>query len=86
MKSMKIKSDIHAGMTYEECDAQRNYWKNMAKSGSCAAYYPPATYYPPSTYYPPATYYPPTTYPPAPTASGGYVNGVYYPDKSGTCG
>ena len=57
---MKIKSDVHAGTTYTECDAQRNYWKKMAQSGKCNAYYPP-TYYPP-TYYPPT--YPPTTYPP----------------------
>jgi hypothetical protein len=78
---MKIKSDLHAGMTYTECDAQRNYWKSMAKSGKCNAYYPPTTY-PPTTY--PPTTYPPTTYPPS--GSGGYVNGVYYPDYSGTCG
>ena len=84
---MKIQSDLHAGMTYTECDVQRNYWKSMAQSGKCNAYYPPTnyppTYYPP-TYYPPTTY-PPTTYPPTSTG-GGYVNGVYYSDMSGACG
>jgi hypothetical protein len=78
---MKIKSNVHAGMTYQECDAQRNYWKKMAQSGKCNAYYPPASY--PPTYYPP-TYYPPT-YPPT-SSGGGYVNGVYYADMSGSCG
>ena len=79
---MKIKSDLHAGMTYTECDAQRNYWKSMAQSGKCNAYSPPP-YYPP-TYYPPTTY-PPTYYPPT-SSGGGYVNGVYYSDMSGACG
>ena len=69
---MKIKSDLHAGMTYAECDAQRNYWKNMAKSGYCTGYNPQP--------------YPPAPYPPYPPSGGGYVNGVYYPDRSGTCG
>lgn len=78
---MKIKSDLHAGMTYTECDAQRNYWKSMAQSGKCTGYYPPYPY--PPTPYPP-TPYPPTPYPPS--GGGGYVNGVYYPDYSGACG
>ena len=83
---MKIKSDIHAGMTYTECDVQRNYWKSMAQSGKCTGYYPPYPY--PPTPYPP-TPYPPAPYPPAPyppSGSGGYVNGVYYSDMSGACG
>ena len=74
---MKIKSDLHAGMTYQECDAQRNYWKNMAKSGHCTGYNPQPPYPP----YPP---YPPN--PPYPPSGGGYVGGVYYPDRSGYCG
>jgi hypothetical protein len=72
---MKIKTDLHAGITYQECDAQRSYWKNMAKSGYCTGYYPPQPY-PPQPYPP---------YPPQPS-SGGYVGGVYYPDRSGYCG
>jgi hypothetical protein len=76
---MKIKSDIHAGMTYAECDSQRNYWKSMAQSGHCTGYNPPVPYpYPPYPPYPPSPTYP--------TTGGGYVGGVYYPDRSGTCG
>jgi hypothetical protein len=83
MKPMKIQSNVHAGMTYEECDAQRNYWKGMAQSGHCTGVnpYPPYPPYPPNPY--PPTPYPPTPYPPS---GGGYVNGVYYPDYSGYCG
>jgi crotonobetainyl-CoA:carnitine CoA-transferase CaiB-like acyl-CoA transferase len=72
MKSMKIKSDVHAGMTYAECDAQRNYWKSMAQSGHCTGYGPQPPYYPPYNPYPPS--------------GGDYVNGVWYPDMSGACG
>jgi len=71
---MKIKSDLHAGMTYQECDAQRSYWKNMAQSGHCTGYNPQPPYPP----------YPPN--PPYPPSGGGYVGGVYYPDRSGYCG
>jgi hypothetical protein len=47
---MNTKTDIRAGMTFEECDAQRNYWKNMSKSGTCYGY----PYYPkPPTPYTP---------------------------------
>jgi hypothetical protein len=67
---MKIKSDLHAGMTYAECDSQRTYWKNMAQSGHCTGYGPQ----------PPPPYYPPTP------SGGDYVNGVWYPDMSGACG
>ncbi len=80
---MKIKSDLHAGMTYEECDAQRNYWKGMAQSGHCTGVNPQP--YPP-TPYPPTPYPPYNPYPPAPPSGGGYVNGVYYHDYSGACG
>jgi hypothetical protein len=73
---MKIKSDVHAGITYAECDSQRAYWKNMAQSGTCTASYPPT--------YPSYPTYP--TSPTYPTTGGGYAGGVYYPDQSGTCG
>ncbi len=75
---MKVQSNICAGMTYEQCDAQRNYYKNLVKSGKCVVNPYPPNPYPP---YPP---YPPNPYPPSP--GGGYVNGVWYPDRSGTCG
>ena len=83
---MKVQSNICAGMTYEECDAQRNYYKNMAQSGKCQ--YNPYPYpypYPPNPY--PPNPYPP--YPPQPVPSpqgGGYVGGVWYSDRSGACG
>jgi hypothetical protein len=82
---MKIKSNLHAGMTFSECDAQRNYMKQAAQSGNCSAlyYYQYAQPYYPSQ----LPTYPPTYYPPSqPTAGGGYYAGVYYPDRSGACG
>lgn len=86
---MKIKTNVYAGMTYEECDAQRNWWKNQANM--MESYYNSTSTYPPAglwfpcqpTPYPPTTPTQPTT---PPTGSGGYVNGVWVPDMSGTCG
>jgi hypothetical protein len=72
---MKIQTSLRAGMTYDQCDAQRNYVKGLVASGKCVV-----GPYPPNPYPP----YPPQPVPPSP--SGGYVNGVWYPDKSGTCG
>jgi hypothetical protein len=80
---MKVQSNICAGVTFEQCDAQRNYYKGLVQSGKCVANpYPPYPY-PPNPYPP----YPP--YPPKPTpapSGGGYVGGVWYPDRSGSCG
>jgi hypothetical protein len=79
---MKVYTDLRAGMTYEECDAQRNYWKQAAQTGNCQAVL--------SDMNPPTTPPPTTTTPPPTTGttgfSCGYVNGVYYGDMSGTCG
>lgn len=75
---MKIRTALSAGMTFDKCDQIRNYWKYMAQSGSC--YTQPAP--PPSTGTPAP---PQPTQPSYPTTSGGYVSGVYYPDKSGIC-
>ncbi len=30
---MKIRTDLSAGMTFQECDQARNYWKDMAQRG-----------------------------------------------------
>ncbi|MBP1692212.1 MAG: hypothetical protein H6Q37_95 [Chloroflexi bacterium] len=85
---MKIKTNVCAGMTFEECDAQRNWWKQQANmmesyANSTATYPPSGLWFPCQTQpYPPA---PPPT-PPTPTTCGGYVNGVCVPDVSGTCG
>ncbi len=32
---MKIKSDLRAGMTFQECDSQRNWYKNNVRAGTC---------------------------------------------------
>ncbi len=78
---MKIKTDLRAGLTFEQCDAQRNYWKQAAQSGNCNAVLRDMA--PP----PPPTPVPPPTTPPSQGQSGcSWVNGIYYPDKSGVCG
>jgi hypothetical protein len=77
---MKIKCDVRAGATYSsyaECDQAQKYWKQQAQlmeqyAGNVKAG-PPAGLVLPST-------------PPGGNYGGGYVNGVYYPDKSGVCG
>ncbi len=76
---MKIKSNLRAGMTFAECDAQRNYMKQAAQSGNCSALYTPVQQ--PS--YPTQL---PSTPPSQPTAGGGYYGSLYYPDRSGACG
>jgi hypothetical protein len=73
---MKIRSALYAGMTFEQCDQIRNYWKQMAQSGACVPNPTPPSPTPPSPT-------PPSPYPPSP--GGGWVNGVWYPDKSGYC-
>jgi len=102
---LKIKSDIHSGQTFQQCDQVRNWWKEQAHlAGKWAKNpsqipaglyvpgvtnvvppaYPPVA--PPST--PPTAPATPPTTPPSgnPTTCGGYVNGIYYPDRSGSCG
>jgi hypothetical protein len=78
---MRIKTDLRAGLTFEQCDAQRNYWKQAAQTRNCSVVLrdmaPPPT---PSPIPPPVT-------PPSQGQSGcSWVNGVYYPDMSGDCG
>ena len=75
---MKIRTAISAGMTFEECDQVRNYWKYMAQSGPCNVQPTPPS---PSPSPVPPT--PPS--PPNPNTGGGYINGVWYADKSGIC-
>lgn len=33
---MKIQSNLHAGMTFQECDTQRNWYKNHVRNGTCS--------------------------------------------------
>jgi hypothetical protein len=75
---MKIKSNLHAGYnTYEECQADLNYWKTMAQAMDT---------YSKSGQWPAGLPYPVAPVPPTPvTPGGGWVNGVYYPDYSGYC-
>jgi len=78
---MKIRSDIHAGMTFAECDVQRDCWKQQAelmeKYANGSGSVPSGLVFPPYTC---------SGTTPPPPSGGGYVNGVYYPDKSGVCG
>ena len=69
---MKVKSDLRAGMTFEECDQQRNYWKEMYQTGNCSAVVQDQAPPPP----PPQTTPPPTGDPNA--ISCAWVNGVQY--------
>ena len=79
---MKIRTNLSAGMTFEECDAQRNWWKEQA--------YLMQTYAIGDSTTPPAGLWLPSSgsgsSPTYPTSGGGYVNGVYYADQSGVCG
>jgi hypothetical protein len=81
---MKIRSNLSAGMTFAECDQQRSWWKKQAEMmevyAKSSSKTPPAGLWFPTTGTPSNPTYP--TYP----TGGGYVNGVYYADKSGVCG
>ena len=74
---MRVRSNIRAGndaQAMKECQQQRDYWKSQALRMEEIAKAP--------SIQPPATTPPTTT-----TGSGcGWVNGVYYADKSGLCG
>jgi|PlaIllAssembly_1097288.scaffolds.fasta_scaffold631727_2 hypothetical protein len=80
---MKIRSDIHAGTTFAECDVQRDCWKKQAELMEKYANGSSST--PPSGLQFPPYICTSSSYQPYPSG-GGYVNGVYYPDKSGACG
>jgi hypothetical protein len=88
---MKTRTGIRAGANEPEtanssldaCKQQKAYWQNQAlymenKAATCHTSYPTYPTYPSYPSYP--------TYPYYPASSGGYVGGVYYPDRSGLCG
>ena len=78
---MKIKSDVRAGATYatyDQCNQAQQYWKQQAQLMEQYASDVNAG--------PPAGLVLPSTVPPTGGYGGGYVNGVYYADKSGVCG
>ena len=87
---MKIRTDLNAGMTYQECDQARNYWKDMAQRGY-SNISPPSTGGTVTTAVQQPVYYPqqPVYYPQQPqyqTYPTSGTQGAYYPDRSGYCG
>ena len=83
---MKIRSELRAGRTFEECARERDWWKNQANlmeeyANSNKTKPPAGLWFPTTATQLPST--PPTypTYPARPTTG----TGVYYPDMSGTC-
>ena len=81
---MKTRTGIRAGAnepdaaisSLQACKQQKEYWMGKAqnmenKLATCHPSYPSYPTYP--------------TYPTTPTG-GGYIGGVYYPDRSGLCG
>jgi len=85
---MKIHSNLRAGMSFSECDAQRNRMKWAAQSGNCSAlnnFTSQPSYPTQLPGYPVQPSYP--TYPSNQVVQGGgYFGGVYYADRSGSCG
>ena len=75
---MRIRSNIRAGnneaAALRKCQQERDYWKAEATRMEAIATSPAAPAQPTA---------PPTSS--TTTVSCGYVNGVYYPDLSGTC-
>jgi len=82
---MKTRTGIHAGAAQPEaaisalqaCKQQKEYWMGQAqymenRLASCHPSYPSYPTYP--------------TNPTYPTTGGGYIGGVWYPDRSGLCG
>ena len=88
---MKIRTDLNAGMTYQECDQARNYWKDMAQRGQ-SNISPPSTGGTVTTAAQQPVYYSqqPVYYPQQPQQTQTYTSvgtqGAYYPDRSGYCG
>ena len=86
---MKIRTDLSAGMTFQECDQARNYWKDMAQRGH-SNISPPSTGGTVTTAVQQPVYYSqqPVYYPQQPqyqTYPSGGTQGAYYPDRSGFC-
>ena len=87
---MKIRTDLSAGMTFQECDQARNYWKDMAQRGH-SNISPPSTGGTVTTAVQQPVYYSqqPVYYPQQPqsqTYTSVGTQGAYYPDRSGYCG
>jgi hypothetical protein len=76
---MKIRSNLRAGDALAQCQKERDYWKAQAEYMEALA---TAPVYPNPN--------PPSTTPPTTTTTTGsncgWINGVYYADRSGVCG
>ena len=78
---MKIRSELKAGRTFEECARERDWWKNQANMmeeyANSKKNTPPA-----GLWFPPSAAQLPTTLPTRPTTTS---TTKYYPDMSGVC-
>lgn len=75
---MKTRTNIHAGAdSLTTCQRQRDYWKAQADRMEVIAK---------SNKYPQPQPWPQPQPQPQPQPTGGYVNGIWYGDRSGWCG
>lgn len=75
---MKTRTNLRAGDALRNCQQQRDYWKVQADRMEARAK---------STNYPQPQPWPQPQPQPQPQPSGGgYVNGIWYGDRSGWCG
>jgi hypothetical protein len=91
---MKIRSNIYAGKQFSACDIQLKNLQRAINQGDCSGYDGYVSepsynylYQQPSYSYTTPSYLPPvqslTT---SGNTGGGYVDGVYFADRSYTCG
>lgn len=77
---MKIRSELRAGRTFQECARERDWWKTQSGLMEEYANNPHKT--PPAgLWFPTAAVQLPSTPPAHPTTG----TGAYYPDMSGVC-
>ena len=77
---MKIRSELRAGRTFEQCAQERDWWKNQAKMMEEYANSKKST--PPAgLWFPTTATQTPSTLPARPTTG----TTKYYPDMSGVC-
>jgi hypothetical protein len=84
---MKIRSEIRAGRTFEQCAQERDWWKRQATlmeeyANSKKTTPPAGLWFPTTVTQLPST---PPTYPVYPTRPPTTGSGAYYPDMSGVC-
>jgi hypothetical protein len=77
---MKIRSELRAGRTFEECARERDWWKNQATM--MEGYVNSKNTTPPAgLWFPPTAAHLPSTPSSLPTTG----TGTYHPDMSGVC-